>query len=654
MKAEDRGEPAATTASPRPTAGSFELPPPRRPAARVVEGPPSERRQLFRVTAGAFLVPGATLLVIILGAAFAVSTFAREFTGRFWWGGLIVLGGSVVARTIAQAARGQFATDLVATLAILTAIVIDQPLPGLIVVLMQTGGEALDTYARGRASRAVQALEDSAPRVAHRIVGDDVVDTATEDVNVGDLLLVRPGEMVPCDAVVVGGDSHVDTSSLTGEPVPLHAVPGTRLMSGSLNGERSFTARATALAKESQYAQVVELVRVAQESKAPIQRLADRYAVWFTPITIAACVIAWLASRDMDRVLAILVVATPCPLILAAPVAIIGGINRAARRQVIFRHGGALEQLGGVTVAVFDKTGTLTIGLPTVARVITNGRGEMDLLRLAAGVEQASSHLLARTVVDAATQASIRIPAPSHVTESPGRGVVGMVDGHEVAVGARTFVLERYPRAADALAALERRSSGLRAFVAVDAMPAGVIEYADRIRPHAREFFTDLRALGVRRTVLLSGDDTARTRAIAKEVGIGEAQGELLPGEKAEVVRKLAATGERVLMVGDGTNDAPALRTATVGVALAGHGGGITAEAADVVVLVDDLARVVTAIHISRRTMRIARQSIWVGLGLSGVAMMFAGLGMIPPVAGAVLQEAIDVAVILNALRASR
>ena len=607
------------------------------------------------MTAGAFIVPGITLLVILIGLAFMVSSFAATLVAPLWRGGLIILGGGVVAKTLMQAGRGQFATDLVATLAIITAIAIDEPLPGLIVVLMQTGGEALDNYARGRASRAVQALEDSAPRTAHRVVGDAVIDTDADDVEVGDLILIRPGELIPCDAVVVEGESHVDTSRLTGEAMPRHVAPGASLMSGTVNGERSFTARATAVASESQYAQVVELVRMAEESKAPIQRLADRYAVWFTPITIAACLVTYLLTGESDRVLAILVVATPCPLILAAPVAIIGGFNRAARMQIIFRHGGALEQISATTIGVFDKTGTLTVGLPTVARVMTGaGIGELELLRLAAGVEQASSHLLARTVVDAAAAANVPVPAPSHVTESPGRGVVGEVEGREIAVGARSFILERYPRRADDLTVFDERSRGLRAYVAVDGVPAGVIEFADRMRPKVKEFLAELRDLGIARTLLLSGDDARRTHVIASEIGITEARGDLLPAQKAEVVRGLTASGERVLMVGDGTNDAPALKTATVGVALAGHGGGITAEAADVVVLVDDLSRVAEAIRISRRTMRIARQSIWFGLGLSGVAMIFAALGLVPPVAGAVLQEVIDVAVIMNALRASR
>ena len=479
--------------------------------------------------------------------------------------------------------------------------------------------------------------------------------TSVDQIRVGDRLLVRPGEIVPCDAILEDGRSHIDTSRLTGEPVPVSAGPGTHLMSGTVNGEGSFTARATAVASESQYARIVELVRTAQASKAPIQRLADRYAVWFTPITIVVCIGAYLLTRDPSRILAILVVATPCPLILAAPVAIIGGINHAARRQVIFRHGGALEQLGTTTVAAFDKTGTLTVGLPGVTRIVGTGAlEERELLRLAAAVEQGSGHLLARTVVDAAIARGIRLPPPSHVVEAPGRGVVGEVDGHDVTVGARSFVIERHPRGNHLVTSLAAASNGLRAFVVVDGAPAGVIEFADRLRPHVAALFTELASLGVTRTLLLSGDDQATTDAVAAGVGITEARGDLLPQQKVDVVKQLVDAGDRVLMVGDGTNDAPALGAATVGVALAGHGGGITAEAADVVILIDDIARLTTAIRISRRTLRIARQSIWIGLALSGVAMGFAAFGMIAPVTGALLQEAIDVAVIVNALRTSR
>jgi heavy metal translocating P-type ATPase len=563
----------------------------------------------------------------------------------------------VIWHTLRGIAAGRFAADLVAMLAIVTALLLGQPLAGLIVVLMQTGGEALERYAEGRASAAVRELEAAAPRIAHRVGPGGVVDVPVDEVVTGDELLLRPGEMVPCDGVVVEGRSHVDVSRITGEPIPLTATAGTALSSGSINLESPLTLRATAPARESQYARIVELVRTAQASKSPLQRLADRYAVWFTPLTLLVCAVAWLISGDALRVLAVLVVATPCPLILATPVAIIGGINRAARHGIVFRHGTALEQLGAVRVAVFDKTGTLTVGRPEVARVLAaDGVDPRELLRLAAGVEHGSGHLLARVIVEEAAAQGIGHVESQDVVEAAGQGVTGTVDGHRVTVGGRAYVTGRDPGSQPGLRRLMAGEPphGLRAYVAVDGRAGGVIEYADRLRPGLDDFFGRLGELGVRRTVLLSGDGQANVDQVAKAVGIAEAHGELLPEAKVAFIHRLVKSGERVMMMGDGTNDAPALSTATVGVALASGGGGITAEAADAVILADDPTRLAEAIAISRRTLRLARQSIWVGLGLSGVAMLVAAAGHIPPTVGALLQEAIDVAVILNALRASR
>jgi heavy metal translocating P-type ATPase len=541
-------------------------------------------------------------------------------------------------------------------LAIVTALLLGEPLAGLIVVLMQTGGEALERYAEGRASEAVRELEAAAPRLAHRIVAGEVTDVGAETVAVGDELLLRPGELLACDAVVTEGRSHVDASRLTGEPVPVSAQPGIHLSSGSLNLEGPLTVRVTAPASESQYARIVELVRTAQASKAPLQRLADRYAVWFTPVTLVVCAAAYLLSGDPTRVLAVLVVATPCPLILAAPVAIVGGINRAARHGIIFRHGTAVEQLGRVTIAVFDKTGTLTIGRPKVARVLTVDPFTVpELLRLAGSVEHGSGHLLARTLVQETVERGIVLPPGAHITEAPGQGVGGEVEGHSVTVGGWPFVVNRHRAAEPALRALlaQTPGAGLRAYVAVDGRAAGLIEYADRLRPELAGFISRLKHLGVRRTVLLSGDDQTNATAVGKAVGIDEAHGDLLPEAKVACVQRLMKEGERVVMVGDGTNDAPALSSATVGIALAAGGGGISAEAADAVILTDDPTRLAEAIEISRRTLYVARQSIWVGLGLSTTAMAVASFGYIPPIAGAILQEIIDVAVILNALRAA-
>jgi heavy metal translocating P-type ATPase len=573
-----------------------------------------------------------------------------------WSAGLALTGAPVVWRTLRGIFAGRFAADVVAMLAIVTALLLREPVAGLIVVLMQTGGEALERYAQGRASDAVRELEAAAPRIAHRVVNGEVEDVAADGLRVGDDLLLRPGELLACDAVVVEGRSHVDTSRITGEPVPVSAHAGVRLLSGSLNVESPLTLRATAPASESQYARIVELVRTAQDSKSPLQRLADRYAVWFTPLTLAVAAGAFFFSGDAERVLAVLVVATPCPLILATPVAVVGGINRAARRGIIFRHGTALEQLGRIRVAIFDKTGTLTIGRPSVDRVLTvEPYTEGELLRLAGAVEQGSGHLLARTVVQAAVQRGVTIPSADNITESPGEGVHGDVGGRPVTVGGWSFVIRQNPAAEPALGKLRSQTpgAGLRAYVAVDRVGAGVISYADRLRPGLAGFIPELRRLGISRIILLSGDDQANASAVGAATGITEAHGDLLPAEKVAYVQRLMENGERVLMVGDGTNDAPALSTATVGIALAAGGGGISAEAADAVILADDPTRVAEAVTISRRTLRIARQSIWVGLGLSGAAMGVASLGYIPPIFGALLQEVIDVAVILNALRAA-
>jgi heavy metal translocating P-type ATPase len=598
------------------------------------------------LVAAAFLASG-----LVLSGVAPLSPWAR-YT---WSAGLWLLGMPLLYRTARGVLRGRFAADLVAGLAVIASMVLAHPFAGLVIVLMQTGGEALEHFAERRASAAVRALEADAPREAHRLDGDRITDVPAEAVAVGDRILVRPGEMIPCDAIVESGASAVDVARLTGEPVPVKAVKGEVLRSGSLVIDGALLLSVTALSRESLYAQIVELVRTAQASKAPLQRLADRYAVWFTPITLVVAGLAYAFSGDADRVLAVLVVATPCPLILATPVAIIGGINRAARRQIIVRHGGALEALATVDTVLFDKTGTLTVGRPEVSQVrAVPPFTETDVLRLAGAVEQSSGHLLARTLVAAAQARGLLLPQSSAVTEAAGRGVSGVVEKHQVTVGAYSLIRERAPEAARGLAKLHEEGPALRAFVAVDGVPAGSVTYADRVRDDASVVVSKLRALGVGTIALLSGDHAENVAAVARAVGIEEVGADLLPEDKVAHVRRLTKAQHRVLMVGDGTNDAPALSSSAVGLALGAHGGGIVAEAADVVLLVDDLGRVPEAVLIARRTMRIARQSIVVGLGLSGLAMLFAATGHIPPTAGALLQEGIDVAVILNALRSAR
>lgn len=570
-----------------------------------------------------------------------------------WLAALVLTGAVVVTRTVRGALHGQWASDVVATLAIVTAAVMNQPLAGLIVVVMQTGGEALERYAEGRASRAVQQLEADRPKSAHVLRDGEIIDIRADEVVVGDSVMIRAGEVVPCDGVVMEGRSELDTSMLTGESLPRAIEPGVSVSSGSINGDRLFTMRATAIAEASQYERIVQLVRSALATKAPFQRIADRYAVWFTPITLSVAAIAAITSGDYQRFLAVLVVATPCPLILAPPIAIIGGINRAAKRQIIIRNGAAIERLAELNVAVLDKTGTLTIGKPVVRDVIPCAPFTREqVLRLAGAVEQGAGHLLARTLVDAALAENETLPAAREVVESPGRGAVGIVGADTVAVGSHGF-------AADNLTTLNGNGigadapAGLKAYVAINGKFAGVVAYDEQLRNDVPAILGELGALGIQRVLLLSGDHEDNVRAVATSLGITEVRGDMKPEDKVSVVNELTSAGNRVLMVGDGTNDAPALSAATVGIALAGHGGGVTTEAADLVILVDELNRVPLAIRIARRSMKIAKESIWAGLGMSGIAMLFAAAGKINPIPGALLQEVIDIAVILNALRAS-
>ena len=601
------------------------------------------------------LRPTIAVTVIILGVTARYVTGSAELARLIWLIGLVGTGAPVVWGTLRSAWQGRFNSDVVATLSIVTAAAINQPLAGMVIVMMQTGGEALERFAERRASAAVRELEESAPQIAH-LVSDTrgIVDVPARTLQLNDLFQLRPGDLIPCDGVVVKGESDIDTSQLTGEALPQSAHPGTKVFSGALNLHGVLIVRATAKAADSQYARIVELVRHAQASKSPLQRIADRYAVWFTPATIAVCALTYAATRQWVDVLAVLVVATPCPLILATPVAIIGGINRAARARIIVRNGGALESLSAAEIAVFDKTGTLTVGKPAVHRVIPlSGFSEDEVLTLAAAVESGSSHLLGRVIVDHARATFPSLPVATQHLESPGEGASGLVNGMHVTVGGRAFVARHATSSLDAFSEIERLTPVLRAYVLIRGIPAGVIEFADSLRPELMQALNELRSLGFNRRILLSGDSVENTGAVGRIAGMSEVHGELLPSDKAALVSRYRAAGEVVMMVGDGTNDAPALSSANVGIALSAHGGGVTAEAADIVLLADDLMKVPQAVAISRRTMRIARQSIGVGLGLSAIAMLFAAFGFIPPTQGALLQEVIDVAVILNALRAS-
>ncbi len=560
----------------------------------------------------------------------------------------LVLGGApLVATTLRGLLRGRFAADVVATLAILAALALGQYFAGAVIVLMQSGGEALEAFAFHRASQAVDALLARAPKLARRLDDGRLVEIPVEQVAVDDVLAVRPGDLVPVDAVVLEGRSAVDQSALTGEPLPARAEPGVELMSGSVNLDGALKVRALRTSAESQYQQIVHLVEEARRDRPPIQRIADRYAVWFTPLAIGMCVITYALTHSPTNVLAVLVVATPCPLILATPVAVIAGISRAAEQGVIVKAGSAIEQIGRVRAVVFDKTGTLTIGHPTVAHLhAANGVSENEVLQLAASVEQLSSHHLGAAVVAAAEERGLSVITPSAFHEEPGSGVAANVGGRNVIVGSAAF-LTAHGIATDGGA----RATTI-AYVGVDGAFAGAIEFADQIRDDAPALVAALPALGVAHVALLTGDREPNAVAIGRAVGIDDVRAELLPADKVLAVRDLKRAFGSVLMVGDGINDAPALATATVGVAMGAHAPAASAAAADIVLLVDDVSRVHDAMLIGRHMRRVAVEGIAIGLGVSFLLMVIASFGYILPAVGALLQEALDTVVILNALRA--
>ena len=592
-------------------------------------------------------VPYIAALGLLLGGALH---FHQPALARWVWLATLIGGGTpLVWRTLRGMVQGKFASDVVAMLAIITAVVMDQAFAGVIIVLMQAGGEALESYSLGRASSSLDQLLARAPRMAHRKTGGELAEVEVVSVHPGEILVVRPGDLIPVDGTLLSAQADVDESALTGEPISRGKDLGDALLSGSVNTGGAFEMRADKVSADSQYSKIVQLVRQAQDEKPPLQRLADRYAVWFTPLTLVMCGIGWWVTGEARTILSVLVVATPCPLILAVPVAVISAINRAAGRGIIVKGGTALEQIANAQAFVFDKTGTLTLGTPVVEAVIPfDGLTPGEILHAAGSVEQLSSHLLGRTLA-AAAQAGGPLTLPTGFQEVAGRGVEADVDGQHVLVGSPRFLKERIGSAGPAQ---NGAAGALEAYVAVGGKASGVIRLNDGLRPGVDTMLLRLKEMGVRHTVMLTGDNAANGTAIGAKIGLDEVKANLLPEDKVKALQELKARYEPIVMVGDGINDAPALATATVGVAMGAHGTGISAEAAGIVLLVDDVTKVADAMEIGKRMVRIAKQSIGVGLGLSFACMVAAVFGKIPPVTGALLQEVIDVAVILNALRA--
>ena len=484
------------------------------------------------------------VLLALIGGAILRFGYGQPERARWVWLAALVIGGiPLVITTVRGMVRGNFATDVVASLSIVTALVMGEYFAGLIIVLMQSGGEALERYSLRRASSALEQLLARAPRHARRKEGEQLVEIDVTAVRVGDTLVLRPGDLVPVDGVLLSARAEIDESALTGEPLARAKHGGDRLLSGSINQGDAAEMRASAVSEASQYAKMVELVRQAQEEKPPLQRLADRYAVWFTPLTLVMCGIGWLITGEPRTILAVLVVATPCPLILAVPVAVIGGINRAARAGIIVKGGAALEQIGRARAVVFDKTGTLTHGTPVVTAVVPfGGFSAAALLRAAGSVEQLSSHLLGRTLAAEAARQVGTLPLPGNFREVAGRGVEADLDGEHILVGSPRFLIERVgssgPPQIDG-------PNGLAAYVAIGGQPAGIIHFDDQLRPGVRGLMQRLQQLGVRRTIMLTGDNAANAEAIGAQAGITQVEAGLLPEDKVRRLLVLQARDAR-------------------------------------------------------------------------------------------------------------
>lgn len=597
--------------------------------------------------------PLVVLTCLVLAATGILLLSGLEQEARLGASAYAAVVGLLRAIAMARSLRsGRWGIDVLALMAIASTVWVGEYLASLVVILMLSGGEALESFAQGRAVRELKSLLDRAPRSAHRESnGAALEDITPADVVPGDVLVVRPSELVPVDGELLSDAASLDESSLTGESLPVERTVGDLLLSGSVNGEAALRMRATAAAEDSQYSRIIALVKDASSSRAPVVRLADRYAVPFTLLAIAMAATAWWLSADPVRFAQVLVVATPCPLLIAAPVAFLAGTSQAARRGIIIKDTGTLEQLAKARTAVFDKTGTLTTGRPVLDRVETAGRGSPDparILQLAASAEQYSSHVLAASVIKAAAEAGLALLPVNRATEHATQGVEAVCDGNMVVVGKAGMV----GRSSSGFREPVLDSGQLAIHVAVNGAYAGALIMKDPLRTEAPQTLAALRRLGVRSTMLLTGDAAGTAAHIAREAGITSVQADCLPEDK---VRTVAAVRERpVVMVGDGVNDAPVLAAADVGIAMGAKGATAASESADVVIMLDDLSRVALAVAIGKRTVNVALVSIWTGIGLSVGLMAVAMTGLIPAVTGALLQELVDLATILNGLRALR
>jgi heavy metal translocating P-type ATPase len=605
----------------------------------------SERLEYRKQLAIAALSVGAIIVHLVLRFGTAVPPTAVNLP---LWIALVLGGGPLIRELVAHVIRGEFGADLIAGVSIVSAVFLGQYLAGTLVVLMLSGGEALEAYAVRSASSVLDALARRMPTIAHRKQRATIEDVPLSQVAVGDVVLVFPHEVCPVDGTVVEGRSVMDESYLTGEPYMISKTPGSTVLSGAINGESALSIRTDRLAGDSRYAKIMTVMEASQQTRPRIRRLGDRLGAWYTPVALVIAGASWVASRDPVRFLAVLVVATPCPLLIAIPVAVIGSISLAAKRSIVVRDPTVLETVSNCRTIIFDKTGTLTYGRPAlVDQIVVAGSEQQEVLSLVASLEQYSKHPLADAIVQAGRKAGVVLHDVIEVHEPPGQGLQGRVARHKVRLTSRKQILREEPALASRL---PEQVGGMECVILIDGRYAATYRFRDVPRREGISFIDHLRPRHrIDRIMLVSGDRESEVRYLANLVGISEVEAGRSPEEKLEIVRQETARNSTVF-VGDGINDAPALTAATVGIAF-GQNSDVTTEAADVVVMDSSLTKVDEFFHISHRMRRIALQSAVGGMAASLIGMLFAAFGYLPPVAGAIAQEVIDVAAVANALR---
>ncbi|HVJ68904.1 MAG TPA: heavy metal translocating P-type ATPase [Caulifigura sp.] len=595
------------------------------------------------------LIAVFTLVMIAVSLGMRVGGVSARWSDLPLWAALVAGGGPLVVELMRGVLRGQFGADLLAGISIVVSILLGEYLAGAIVVLMLSGGEALEAMTIQRASRVLQALSRRMPSIAHRSSSGGVEDVPLDSIQIGDTVLVLPHEISPVDGTVVAGHGTMDESYLTGEPYLISKAPGSDVLSGAINGTDALTIRADKRPVDSRYARIMQVMAASAQQRPRMRRLADRLGTYYTPLALAVAGIAWGVSGEPVRFLAVLVVATPCPLLIAIPVAIIGAVSLAASRAIVIRDPACLETADQCRTLIFDKTGTLTYGRASlVGKFLAPGFGD-EVLGLVGSLERFSKHPLATAIVAAAKSEGRELPEVRELSEKPGEGLRGVVGGKRVEVTSRKKLATRLPAAIEQLPPL---AGGLECVVLIDDRYAATLQFRDRPRPDGASFVEHLGPRHqVTRALVVSGDRRSEVEYLADLVKIEHVYADQSPEQKLEIVRKETAAAPTIY-VGDGINDAPALTAATIGIAFGQH-SDVTSEAADAVILESSLRKVDEFLHISRRMRRIALQSAVGGIALSLCGMLIAAAGALPPVAGALFQEAIDIGAVLNALRAS-